>query len=151
MRFVKTICGICALLGMLHVSIPARSQGADTKTQAPGSVPDQPPSSTAPAVSDQPALKPAELDGLVAPIALYPDGLLANVLMASTYPLEVVRAERWADQNKNLKGDALKAAAEKEAWDASVKALVAAPDVLQMMTIRHTPTIGATPATSGPA
>ena len=87
-------------------------------------------------VPDQPALKPAELDALVAPIALYPDTLLANVLMASTYPLEVVRAERWVNQNKNLKDDALKAAAEKQAWDASVKSLVAAPAVLQMMSER---------------
>lgn len=56
--------------------------------------------------------------------------------MASTYPLEVVRAERWVNQNKKLKGDALKAEAEKQAWDASVKALVAAPSVLQMMSER---------------
>ena len=136
MRLLRTICWMCALLGMLHVSIPARSQGADTNTQAPGTAPAQPPSSAPSPAPDQPALKPAELDALVAPIALYPDPLLANVLMASTYPLEVVRAERWVNQNKNLKGDALKAAAEKQAWDASVKALVAAPSVLQMMSER---------------
>jgi Protein of unknown function (DUF3300) len=136
MRFLKTICWICAFLGMLHVSIPARSQGGDTSTQTPSSVPAQPPTSAASPVPDQPALKPAELDALVAPIALYPDGLLANVLMASTYPLEVVRAERWVNQNKNLKNDALKTAAEKQAWDASVKALVAAPSVLQVMSER---------------
>ena len=103
MRFLRTICWICAFLGMLHVSIPARSQGGDTSTQTPSSAPGQPPTSAASPVPDQPALKPAELDALVAPIALYPDGLLANVLMASTYPLEVVRAERWVNQNKNLK------------------------------------------------
>ena len=136
MRFLRTICWMCAFLGMLHVSIPARSQGADTNTQAPGSAPAQPPSSAPSPAPEQPALKPAELDALVAPIALYPDALLANVLMASTYPLEVVRAERWVNQNKNLKEDALKAAAEKQAWDASVKALVAAPAVLQMMSER---------------
>jgi hypothetical protein len=67
---------------------------------------------------------------------LYPDTLLANVLMASTYPLEVVRAERWVNLNKNLKDDALKAAAEKQPWDASVKSLVAAPAVLQMLSER---------------
>ena len=136
MRFLRTICWMCAFLGMLHVSIPARSQGGDTSTQTPSSVPAQPPTSAASPVPDQPALKPAELDALVAPIALYPDGLLANVLMASTYPLEVVRAERWVNQNKNLKEDALKTAAEKQAWDASVKALVAAPSVLQVMSER---------------
>jgi hypothetical protein len=136
MRLLRTICWMCALLGMLHVSIPARSQGVDTNTQAPGGAPAQPPSSAPLPAPDQPALKPAELDGLVAPIALYPDSLLANVLMASTYPLEVVRADRWVSQNKNLKGDALKAAAEKQDWDASVKSLVAAPSVLQMMSER---------------
>jgi hypothetical protein len=81
-------------------------------------------------------LKPAELDALVAPIALYPDTLLANVLMASTYPLEVVRAERWLKDNSKLTGDDLKAAAEKQDWDGSVKALVAAPSVLQLMSDR---------------
>ena len=141
MRLLRTICWMCAFLGMLHVSIPARSQGGDTNTQAPGGAPAQPPSSApSPApdqpTPDQPALKPAELDALVAPIALYPDPLLANVLMASTYPLEVVRAERWVNQNKKLKGDALKAEAEKQAWDASVKALVATPSVLQLMSER---------------
>src|SRR5205085_12362862 len=70
----------------------------------------------APASGDQ-ALKPEQLDALVAPIALYPDTLLSLVLQASTYPLEVVQASRWADENKNLKGDALKAATDKQSWD----------------------------------
>jgi hypothetical protein len=70
MRFLRTICWMCAFLGMLHVSIPARSQGGDTGAQTPSSVPAQPPASAASPVPDQPALKPAELDALVAPIAL---------------------------------------------------------------------------------
>src|SRR5512137_2534734 len=77
--------------------------------------------------------KQEELDQLLAPIALYPDDVLAPILMASTYPLEVVQAERWAKQNKSLKGDAMKAALEKQPWDNSVKSLVAFPDVLTMM------------------
>ncbi len=77
--------------------------------------------------------KQEELDQLLAPIALYPDDLLTQILMASTYPLEVVQAERWVKQNKSLKGDALKAALEKQPWDDSVKALVPFPDVLTMM------------------
>jgi hypothetical protein len=80
-----------------------------------------------------PALKPEELDQLVAPIALYPDTLLSQVLIASTYPLEVVEAERWAEQNKNLKGDALKKAVDQKKWDDSIKSLAATPDVLAMM------------------
>jgi len=82
---------------------------------------------------EQALLKPEQLDALVAPIALYPDELLANVLAASTYPLEAVQADRWVKANKNLKGDALKAAVDKQAWDDSVKALAATPDVLATM------------------
>src|SRR5262245_25593678 len=83
--------------------------------------------------ANQETLKPQQLSALVAPIALYPDTLLANVLMASTYPLEVVQAERWVKENKGLKGDQLKQEAEKQGWDDSVKSLVATPSVLTMM------------------
>ena len=87
---------------------------------------------------DQPAsaepqqqlLDAGQLDQLVAPIALYPDPLLAQVLMASTYPLEVVQADRWAKANKGLKGDKLTDALAKQDWDASVKQLVSTPTVL---------------------
>jgi len=80
-----------------------------------------------------PAFKQEELDQLLAPIALYPDSLLSQTLMASTYPLEVVQADRWAKQNKGLSGDTLAAALEKETWDPSVKSLVNFPQVLTMM------------------
>ena len=75
----------------------------------------------------------AELDQLLAPIALYPDSLLAQVLIAATYPLEVVMAERWARENRHLPSDQWHAALAKQPWDASVKALVPFPDVLEMM------------------
>lgn len=68
----------------------------------------------------QQLLTNAQLDALVAPIALYPDALLSEILMASTYPLEVVEAERWAKANKALKGDALKEAMDRQSWDDSV-------------------------------
>ena len=84
----------------------------------------------------QQMLKPEQLDQLVAPIALYPDALLAEILMASTYPLEVVQADRWATENKSLKGDPLKAAVDKQSWDESVKSLVATPSVLAMMSAK---------------
>ena len=77
--------------------------------------------------------KPEEIDALVAPIALYPDELLAQIFMASTYPLEVVEASRWAKQNQNLKGDALAQALEKQDWDPSVRSLVNFPEVLSNM------------------
>jgi hypothetical protein len=81
----------------------------------------------------KPAFKQEELDQMLAPIALYPDSLLTQILMASTYPLEVVQAERWAKKNKDLKGDALAKALEAQPWDPSVKSLVNFPDVLTAM------------------
>ena len=90
----------------------------------------QTPSSTA---SNDQLLKPEQLDALVSPIALYPDNLLAEVLMASTYPLEIVEAERWVKENKSLKGDQLKAAVDEQTWENSVKSLAATPEVLEMM------------------
>jgi len=77
--------------------------------------------------------KPEELEQIVAPIALYPDSLLAQVFMASTYPLEIVQAARWSKEHPDVKGDAVAKAVEKETWDATVKSLVAFPDVLTMM------------------
>jgi hypothetical protein len=82
-----------------------------------------------------PVFKTEELDQIVAPIALYPDDLLAQVLMASSYPLEIVMADRWLEDpnNSKLKGDQLAAAVETQPWDPSVKSLVPFPQVLQMM------------------
>ena len=80
-----------------------------------------------------PSFKAEELDALLAPIALYPDSLLAQILMASTYPLEIVQAARWSKANPKLNGDAAVKKAEGENWDVSVKSLVAFPNVLEMM------------------
>jgi hypothetical protein len=74
-----------------------------------------------------------QLEQLVAPIALYPDSLLAQVLMASTYPLEIVQAARWAGTNSKLKGKALEDALQPQPWDPSVKSIVVVPQVLQML------------------
>jgi hypothetical protein len=81
----------------------------------------------------QTSLPPGQLDSLVAPIALYPDSLLSQVLVASTYPLEIVEADRWLKQNSSLKGKALTDAASKQTWDPSVQALVVFPDVLTQL------------------
>jgi hypothetical protein len=75
-----------------------------------------------------------QLDDLVAPVALYPDPLLGQVLAASTYTLELVEAEQWLQQNPNLTGDQLMDAARQQNWDPSVQALVAFPDVLSLLT-----------------
>jgi len=90
-----------------------------------------------PGASDAALLKPPELDALLAPIALYPDPLITNILMASTYPLEIVQADRWLQDNSpKLQGNDLLSAAEKQGWDDSVKALVATPSVLDMMSTK---------------
>lgn len=77
----------------------------------------------------------AELSQILAPIALYPDALLAQILMAATYPLEVVEAQRWLDnpQNAALRGDQLAAALNQQKWDPSVKSLVPFPQVISML------------------
>ena len=74
-----------------------------------------------------------ELDQMLAPIALYPDSLLSQMLMASTYPLEIVEAARWAKANPKLQGDQAVTATEQYSWEPSVKSLVAFPNVLAMM------------------
>lgn len=75
----------------------------------------------------------AQLEQIVAPIALYPDALLMQILMASTYPLEIVEAHRWAQKNPSLKGKDLEEALKKQDWDASVKSLCGFPDVLKRL------------------
>jgi hypothetical protein len=81
----------------------------------------------------QPTFKPEEIEALVAPIALYPDSVLSQVLMASTYPLEIVHAARWVKANPNIKGDAAVKAVQDQSWDVSVKSLVAFPQILEPM------------------
>src|SRR5438477_1081605 len=76
---------------------------------------------------------PAQLQQLVAPIALYPDALVGQVLAASTYPTQVVEADRWLQQNPGLKGEALGSAVDKQPWDPSIKGLTQFPDVLNNM------------------
>jgi hypothetical protein len=80
-----------------------------------------------------PKLAADQIDSLVAPIALYPDPLLSQTLVAATYPIEIIQAGQWLAKNKDLKGEALTAAAEKQNWDPSVQAMVAIPDVIKRM------------------
>jgi hypothetical protein len=97
----------------------------------------QPTSQPAPAAGsqDQPQqlLSPDQLDSLVAPLALFPDPILSQVLVASTYPEEIVQAAQWRDKNSSLNGKALADAAAKQPWDASVQALVMLPDLLKRL------------------
>jgi len=100
-----------------------------------------PPDSQAPPAQPLP---PEQLDNLVAPVALYPDSLLSQVLVAATYPLEVAEASQWLQQNRNLQGQALVDAARQQNWDPSIQALVVFPDVLIRMgsNIRWTTDLG---------
>ncbi|MGB6111837.1 MAG: DUF3300 domain-containing protein, partial [Acidobacteriaceae bacterium] len=104
---------------------PQQDQGAPPQDQgAP------PPDQGAP--QGQP-LSPEELGQMVAPIALYPDALVAQILAASTYPTEIVEADRWVQAQGNMPPEQLGAAANQQTWDPSVKALIAFPSVLAQM------------------
>src|SRR5689334_24909618 len=74
-----------------------------------------------------------QLDSLVAPIALYPDPLLAQVLAASTYPLEIVQLQQWLENHKDLKDKPLADAVAQESWDASIQALAGLPDLVNRL------------------
>jgi len=89
------------------------------------------PSSVAASTSQK--IPPDQLDSLVAPIALYPDPLLAQTLAASTYPLEVIQLQQWLVKNKSLKDKALADAVAKETWDPSIQAMAALPDVVKRL------------------
>jgi hypothetical protein len=123
-------CGktLTALAMLMVISVSVSAQPADNPPAPSGQA--QPASQSLPSAE---LLKPEQLEALVAPIALYPDELLANVLAASSYPLEVVQADRWLKARKTLKGDALKQEVEKQSWDDSVKALASTADVISMM------------------
>jgi len=111
------------LAAMLLVLPPALAQQSQTSPSGGVGV-------VAPA---QKTFSQQELDQLMAPIALYPDALLAQVLMASTYPLEIVQAARWIKANPKVTGKALEDAMLKQTWDPAVKALTSVPQVLQQM------------------
>jgi len=118
---VATAVAMPVPAGVMAQAASTSPQGASTQAASP-----------APAAADAP-LRQEELEQLLAPIALYPDALLAQVLMASTYPLEIVQAARWLKDNPKVTGKALEDAMLKQRWDPSVKSLTAMPQVLQMM------------------
>jgi hypothetical protein len=115
-----------------QVQDPSTCQKYET---APGNVMPTASTTTPPpeAAAPKPKFTQEELDQMLAPIALYPDALLSQILMASTYPLEVVEAARWSKANSQLKGEQAVHAVTQNAWDPSVKSLVAFPQILHMM------------------
>ena len=111
------VFGVTLVLGPIQLCV-AQQPGPATQTGV------QPPSAP---------LAPEQLQQLVAPIALYPDALVAQILAASTYPTQIVEAERFLQQNPNLTGAALGVEVDKQDWDPSVKALMQFPSVLADM------------------
>ena len=107
----------------------------DSLAYAPQQQPSSATSSQSQAAKTTPTaqIPPEQLDSLVAPIALYPDPLLAQVLAASTYPLEIILLQRWLEKNSNLKDQALADAVAKQTWDPSVQALAALPAVVKRL------------------
>ena len=89
--------------------------------------------SAAPAQAAEKPLTADQLDSLIAPIALYPDDLLAQVLAASTYPLEIMQLQQWLAKNKNLKDKALVDAVAKQPWDPAVQSMAAFPDAVKRL------------------
>ncbi|MBZ5604845.1 MAG: DUF3300 domain-containing protein [Acidobacteriia bacterium] len=112
--------------------------------QQPPPYPEAPPPADAQNQPPAQLLTPDQLDNLVAPIALYPDSLLSQVLVAATYPIEVVEAQQWLQQNRNLPSQQLVDAARDQNWDPSVQALVTFPDVVARLNqdIRWTTDLG---------
>jgi Protein of unknown function (DUF3300) len=91
------------------------------------------PATNAPDSGEVSKIPPEQLDSLVAPIALYPDPLLSQTLVAATYPLEIIQLQQWLQQNKNLKDKALAEAVKKQDWDPSIQAMAALPDVVKRL------------------
>src|SRR3954469_16937229 len=126
-RAIALLCGL-VLLSLGHSTVFGQQP---TTPPAPAAAETTPPTTPA-----EPAASPIpndQLDSLVAPIAMYPDPLLAQTLAASTYPLEIIQLHQWMERNKNLKGKALSDAVLKQPWDASIQAMVTVPDVVKRL------------------
>ena len=117
---------------VLLFTLPVRAQEASAPK--PAAKPDAK-AEAKPEAKAEPAatFSKEQLEQIVAPIALYPDALLTQVMMASTYPLEIVEAARWMQKNPKITADKLDAALQKETWDPSVKSLCGFNDVLKRM------------------
>jgi Protein of unknown function (DUF3300) len=122
MKLSKRVSTVLLSILLVQFTAQAGSYGSTGQSNEQGQAP-------APA----PQLSPQEIQQLVAPIALYPDALVAQILAASTYPAEVVEADRWIESHTNLKGEQLAKEVDKQPWDPSVKALVQFPSVLENM------------------
>ena len=114
-QFVAALCAVVLLPGDMTLAARSAPQQAPSANEQAATIP------------------PEQLDSLVAPIALYPDPLLSQVLVASTYPLEIIQLQQWLQKNKNLKDKALVDAVEKQPWDPSIQGLAALPDAVKQL------------------
>jgi hypothetical protein len=119
---------LCLVRNFLAVLCSVLLVSGDPAVYAQSSMQD-----VAPQEQAEPKIPNDQLDSLVAPIALYPDPLLAQVLAASTYPLEIIQLQQWLQQHKDLKDKALVDAVQKQDWDPSVQAMAALPDALKQL------------------
>lgn len=134
--FASIFVSVCLFFAPLMLEACNRSPAMTAPSSQPGGQVQSPAatqqSQQAPATT-QANPTPDELYQLVAPIALFPDNLVALVLTGSTYPDQVTAANTWLQQNSSLKGDALNQAVDKESWDNSIKGLTQFPDVMNQM------------------
>src|SRR5215472_11982397 len=122
-RTIALLLGVLLVYGdgALLAQQEAPPQGSTTQTAAPA------------AAETATKLSPDQLDSLVAPIALYPDSLLAQTLAASTYPLELVQLQQWLAKNPDLKDKALADAVAKQPWDPSIQSMAAVPELVKRL------------------
>ena len=113
----------CRIALLMAMALPLAHAQTTPAPAAP------PPAAQAPSAT----FSKEQLEQLTAPIALYPDSLLSQILMAATYPADVADAAKWAKANKEMKGDAAVKAVQSQPWDPSVQSLAAFPQVLEMM------------------
>ncbi|EOV0646134.1 DUF3300 domain-containing protein [Cronobacter turicensis] len=122
--------GLFAASGVLFVKSQAPAAPAQTPVAAQPAPTQAPP---APATPAAPTFSAAQIDQWVAPVALYPDALLSQILMAATYPTNLVQAAQWSQDHPTLQGDAAIQAVAGQPWDASVKSLVAFPQLMSLL------------------
>lgn len=120
-NFVRSLAAFLSMLSIAPGDIPLLSQSQQQST------PEQQPKQEAVRLTSE------QLDSLVAPVALYPDPLLSQTLVASTYPLELVQLQQWLEKHTNLKDKALADEVKKQDWDPSIQAMAALPDVVKRL------------------
>jgi len=127
-KYFESGCGRRSFRGLMAIlSVTFLASGS------PIVLAQEPQPQSSPPAEEAPKIPNDQLDSLVAPIALYPDPLLAQTLAASTYPLEIIQLQQWMEKNKTLKGKALTVAVEKLNWDPSVQAMATFPDVVKLL------------------